>query len=71
VAAEGLAGGAPGALGGCVVLRGAERIPVRSKDDLVLRAGDVIEMWTGGGGGHGAPSERPAALREADRRLAT
>jgi N-methylhydantoinase B/oxoprolinase/acetone carboxylase alpha subunit len=43
---------------------------VRSKDDLVLRAGDVIEMWTGGGGGYGAPSERPAALSEADARLA-
>lgn len=70
VPAEGLAGGGAGALGGCVVLRGAERIPVRSKDDLVLRAGDVIEMWTGGGGGYGAPSERPAALSEADARLA-
>lgn len=69
VPAEGLAGGEPGALAGCVVLRGAERIAVRSKDDLVLRAGDVIEMWTGGGGGHGPPWERAAALREADTRL--
>lgn len=69
VAAEGLAGGEPGALGGCVVLRGAERIAVRSKDELVLRAGDVIEMWTGGGGGYGPPPERSPALREADARL--
>ncbi len=69
VPAEGLAGGEPGALAGCVVLRGAERIAVRSKDDLVLQAGDVIEMWTGGGGGYGRPEERPAPLREADARL--
>jgi N-methylhydantoinase B len=69
VPAEGLAGGGPGALGGCAVLRGTERIPVRSKDDLVLQAGDVVEMWTGGGGGHGAEAERAPALREADARL--
>jgi N-methylhydantoinase B len=70
VAAEGQAGGEAGALAGCRVLRGAEAIAVRSKDDLVLRAGDVIEMWTGGGGGHGPKAERSAALREADARLA-
>ncbi len=67
--AEGLAAGGPGALGGCVVLRGAQRIPVRSKDDLMLQAGDLVEMWTGGGGGHGPEAERPDALREADARL--
>lgn len=70
VPAAGLAGGEPGALAGCRVLRGAEVIAVRSKDDLVLQAGDVIEMWTGGGGGHGPESERPAVLRAADARLA-
>lgn len=70
VAAEGEAGGEAGALGGCQVLRGAEVIAVRSKDDMMLRAGDVLEMWTGGGGGHGPASARPALLREADERLA-
>ncbi|MBX9749371.1 MAG: hydantoinase B/oxoprolinase family protein [Roseococcus sp.] len=70
VAAEGLAGGEPGALGGCLVRRGEEVITVRSKDDLTLRAGDVLEMWTGGGGGHGPVAERSAALLEADQRLA-
>lgn len=70
VAAEGQAGGEAGALGGCVVLRGEEVIQVRSKDDLVLRAGDVLEMWTGGGGGHGPVEDRPAALAAADARLA-
>ena len=69
VPAAGLAGGEDGARAGCRVLRGDAVIEVRSKDDLVLRAGDVIEMWTGGGGGHGPKSERPVALREADARL--
>jgi N-methylhydantoinase B len=70
VAAAGQAGGEPGALAGCRVLRGAEVIAVRSKDDLVLQADDVIEMWTGGGGGHGPKAERSAALQAADARLA-
>ncbi len=70
VAAEGLAGGEDGALGGCRVLRGDDVIRVRSKDDLVLRSGDVIEMWTGGGGGHGPAEARPLSLRQADARLA-
>ncbi|WP_270934854.1 hydantoinase B/oxoprolinase family protein [Falsiroseomonas oryzae] len=70
VAAEGLMGGEPGALGGCVIRRGAEKISVRSKDDVVLRAGDVLEMWTGGGGGYGPPDARPDALLAADARLA-
>jgi N-methylhydantoinase B len=70
VAAEGLLGGEPGALGGCRVLRGNETIGVRSKDDLVLRAEDVVEMWTGGGGGHGPPALRTPERRSADERLA-
>ena len=69
VAAEGLAGGGPGALGGCAVLRGTEVIPVRSKDDMVLRAGDVLEMWTGGGGGYGPAAERTPELLAMDARL--
>jgi len=69
VAAEGLAGGGPGALGGCAVLRGTEVIPVRSKDDMVLRAGDVLEMWTGGGGGYGPAAERTLELLAMDARL--
>lgn len=69
VPAEGLAGGEVGALGGCVLRRGEEVFPVRSKDDLTLQAGDVLEMWTGGGGGHGPLAERSAALLEADQRL--
>jgi N-methylhydantoinase B len=70
VAAEGFSGGEPGALAGCHILRGNAVIAVRSKDDQVLRAGDVLEMWTGGGGGHGRPSERSAAARAADAALA-
>jgi len=70
VAAEGLAGGEAGALGGCLLRRGEDVITVRSKDDLTLRAGDVLEMWTGGGGGHGPVAQRSAALLAADQRLA-
>ena len=33
-----------------------------------LRAGDLFEVITPGGGGHGAPSGRAAILRAADRR---
>ena len=70
VAAEGLAGGEAGALGGCLLRRGTEVIAVRSKDDMLLAAGDVVEMWTGGGGGHGAPELRAQELLQADERLA-
>ena len=70
VAAEGLAGGEAGALGGCLVRRGTEVIAVRSKDDMLLTTGDVLEMWTGGGGGHGAPALRAPELLQADERLA-
>lgn len=70
VAAEGQAGGEAGALAGCRVLREDAVIAVRSKDDMLLQAGDVIEMWTGGGGGHGPAAERSAAFQEADARLA-
>jgi len=70
IAAEGLAGGEAGALAGCIVRRSAEVIAVRSKDDMVLQAGDVLEMWTGGGGGHGAHALRAPELLEADARLA-
>jgi len=70
VAAEGFAGGEPGALAGCHILRGDQVIAVRSKDDQVLQGGDVLEMWTGGGGGHGLPAERCATARAADAALA-
>lgn len=53
VPAGGLAGGQPGATGFCTVLRDGAEIAVRSKDDLVLRAGDIVTLASGGGGGWG------------------
>lgn len=64
----GLAGGAPGTTGSCEVLRGDERIPVRSKDTVALRAGDLLVLRTGGGGGYGDPAGRAREMVEADRR---
>jgi N-methylhydantoinase B len=41
-----------------------------SKDqDIQLRAGDVINVQTPGGGGYGISSERPAKLSAKDAKL--
>jgi N-methylhydantoinase B len=67
----GVQGGAAGAQNVVIVHRGRERYTPRhlSKDqDIVLRAGDRVEVKTPGGGGYGDPAERDPALRERDRR---
>lgn len=56
--ADGLFGGGPGTTGSCEVLRGTERIAVRSKDVVQLRRGDLVQISLGGGGGYGHPDER-------------
>ncbi|RVT98642.1 hydantoinase B/oxoprolinase family protein [Rhodovarius crocodyli] len=66
IAAGGLAGGGPGALGFCHVHRGDEVIEVRSKADVSLRKGDIIVLASGGGGGHGDPALRGRAAIAAD-----
>jgi N-methylhydantoinase B len=58
----GIFGGGPGASGGCEVLRNGERIALRSKDATPLQRGDIVTMRLGGGGGYGAPAQRPVAL---------
>ncbi|MBY0335322.1 MAG: hydantoinase B/oxoprolinase family protein, partial [Acetobacteraceae bacterium] len=62
VPAAGLAGGEAGARASCTIFRDGAEIAVRSKDDVRLRAGDVIELRSGGGGGYGPPAARDAAL---------
>ncbi len=59
--APGVFGGGPGATGGCEVRRGETRIEIRSKDALELRAGDIVVLTMGGGGGYGDPAARTAA----------
>lgn len=55
------ANGAAGACGGCETERNGALIRVWSKDDLVLQAGDLVLLHSGGGGGFGDPAPRSAA----------
>ena len=59
----GVAGGGAGAPG-IVLIDGK---PVDPKTQHVVARGSTIELYTPGGGGYGSPTERPAALAEADR----
>lgn len=64
--AEGLFGGDPGTVGFCEVHRGNEVIPLKSKDAMHLRKGDIVTLALGGGGGYGPSAERSPDLIEAD-----
>ena len=65
--AEGLFGGGPGATAESFVMRGGQRIPLRSKQQFALSRGDRLVVRTGGGGGYGPPGERDASLAARDR----
>ncbi len=65
-APQGLFGGTPGATGGCEVMRGGQRLQLKSKDSIQLQKGDVVTLSLGGGGGYGDPAQRDAAARERD-----
>ena len=61
LAPQGIDGGRPGATGACIVNPGGEdeqRLPSRFGDRR-LRSGDVLRVERPGGGGVGAPRERP------------
>ena len=66
IAPDGLFGGTPGKRGRCEIRRGAEVIPVKSKDASVLRKGDLLTIHLGGGGGYGDPASRDRALIDRD-----
>ncbi|WP_372623538.1 hydantoinase B/oxoprolinase family protein [Falsiroseomonas sp.] len=66
-APEGLFGGGHGTTGWCEVLRGGQRMALRSKDQIELHKGDVVTLALGGGGGYGDPAERDPAALERDR----
>src|SRR5262245_13295033 len=68
--AQGLAGGAPGALGAFVRNPGSpneERLPSTSSQ-TPLKPGDVLRIMTPGGGGYGDPATRDPEALERDRR---
>ena len=50
------------------MLRGNEKIPLRSKQAFRLRKGDRLIMRTGGGAGYGPSAERDASARARDLR---
>ena len=62
----GLFGGGAGTKGYCRIRRGAETIVVGSKNQVPLMKGDVVELFCGGGGGYGDPSERSQSDVERD-----
>jgi N-methylhydantoinase B len=64
--ASGLFGGTDGSLGHCRVHRGGEVIVVGSKNLVALKAGDVVEVFCGGGGGYGNARERDRRAIERD-----
>jgi N-methylhydantoinase B len=55
----GVCGGMAGATGRVTVIRNGESIPANKTDELKLFPGDLVLVETGGGGGYGAPTERP------------
>ena len=65
----GLAGGESGTTGSCIIERGEERIPVRSKDTVMLHRGDLLVLRTGGGGGYGDPAGRSPEDLARDQRM--
>jgi N-methylhydantoinase B len=66
LAPQGLFGGHPGTMAKFEVQRGNAVIPVKSKDSLTLKAGDVLTMQLGGGAGYGPPMSRSRELIERD-----
>jgi N-methylhydantoinase B len=68
VAPWGALGGAPGSPYRITLNPGPNARELRGKETVRLRQGDVVLLETCGGGGYGAPDERPAELRARDRR---
>jgi N-methylhydantoinase B len=62
----GLFGGADGARTRIELRRGDEVIDLPSKTQITLNKGDVLTIFTAGGGGYGPADERPGAMIAAD-----
>ncbi len=69
VAPFGLFGGGDGATGRLVLTRDGSDTALRSKTvNHPLRRGDILSMWTQGGGGYGSPAERDPEAVQRDLR---
>ncbi|MBW9093068.1 hydantoinase B/oxoprolinase family protein [Microbacterium jejuense] len=71
IPAQGLLGGKPGATSRWVVNEGTDReyeLPATGPT-IDLEYGDTLTLYSPGGGGYGAPEERPQELIERDVRL--
>jgi N-methylhydantoinase B len=55
----GLFGGTDAHTGRGELLRNGKIIPIKSKDAMTLQKGDILTIFTAGGGGYGHPAERP------------
>lgn len=55
---EGLYGGTSAAVGRCVITRGGTSFEVKSKSSTWLQAGDIVELYCGGGAGYGHAATR-------------
>jgi len=66
LAPYGLFGGTDGERARCEVLRAGKVIPIKSKDAMELRKGDLLTLYTAGGGGFGPLADRDsqAVLRD-------
>ena len=66
MAPYGLFGGTDGERARCEVLRAGNVIPIKSKDAMELRKGDLLTLYTAGGGGFGPLADRnsQAVLRD-------
>ena len=58
----GIFGGTDGERGRCEVLRLGKTINLKSKDGMMLKKGDILSIYTAGGGGYGSAKERPMQL---------
>lgn len=54
----GIFGGTDGERGRCEVIREGETIGLKSKDGMMLKKGDLLSIYTAGGGGYGSIDER-------------
>lgn len=68
LAPYGLFGGADGRSGSGEILRAGVKIPLKSKDGRILKKGDIVTIYTAGGGGYGSAAERSKAAIEQDIR---